>query len=95
MDELGWRATGEEHGERVVVRRARELDGSLALLGAIDVSSPAIDALQATALAAGARGAKLTGAGGGGCLLVLPPPDPAPLIAAFKIYQPLAVEVTS
>ena len=66
-----------------------------ALLGAIDVSSPAIDALQATALAAGARGAKLTGAGGGGCLLVLPPPDPAPLIAAFEIYQPLAVEVTS
>jgi len=66
-----------------------------ALLGAIDVSSPAIDALQAAALAAGARGAKLTGAGGGGCLLVRPPTNAAPLIAAFEIYQPLAVEVTS
>lgn len=64
-----------------------------ALLGAIDVSSPALDALQATAVAAGARGAKLTGAGGGGCLLTLPPADPTPLIAAFEIYQPLAVEV--
>ncbi|HEY0133603.1 MAG TPA: hypothetical protein VGB85_05970, partial [Nannocystis sp.] len=65
------------------------------LLGAIDVSSPALDALQVTALAAGARGAKLTGAGGGGCLLVLPPADPAPLIAAFEIYQPLSVEVSA
>ena len=64
-----------------------------ALLGAVDVSSPALDALQATALAAGARGAKLTGAGGGGCLLTLPPDDPTALIAAFEIYQPLAVEV--
>jgi len=66
-----------------------------ALLGAVDVSSPALDALQVTALAAGARGAKLTGAGGGGCLLVLPPANPAPLIAAFEIYEPLAVEVTA
>ncbi len=64
-----------------------------ALLAAVDVSSPALDALQAAAVAAGARGAKLTGAGGGGCLLVLPPADPAPLLAAFEIYQPLAVEV--
>lgn len=64
-----------------------------ALLGAIDVSSPALDTLQASALAAGARGAKLTGAGGGGCLLILPPADPAPLLAAFAAYQPLLVEV--
>ncbi len=63
------------------------------LLAAVDVSSPALDALQATALAAGARGAKHTGAGGGGCLLVLPPDDPAPLIAAFQTYEPLRVEV--
>ena len=44
-------------------------------------------------LAAGARGAKLTGAGGGGSLLVLPADDPVPLLDAFRIYTPLAVEV--
>ena len=64
-----------------------------ALLGAVDVSSPALDALQASALAAGALGAKLTGAGGGGCLLVLPPADPTALLAAFATYEPLLVEV--
>ena len=63
------------------------------LLGAIDVSSPALDALQASALAAGALGAKLTGAGGGGCLLILPPADPSALLAAFANYEPLLVEV--
>ena len=63
------------------------------LLGALDVSTPALDALQAASLTAGARGAKLTGAGGGGCLLTLPPADPGPLLEAFRIYTPLAVEV--
>jgi mevalonate kinase len=63
------------------------------LLGSIDVSTPALDALQAASLTAGARGAKLTGAGGGGCLLALPADDPAPLLEAFRIYTPLAVEV--
>ena len=63
------------------------------LLGAIDVSSPALDALQASALAAGALGAKLTGAGGGGTLLVLPPADPSALLAAFATYEPLLIEV--
>ncbi len=64
-----------------------------ALLGAIDVSSPALDTLQASALAAGARGAKLTGAGGGGCLLALPGDDPAPLLAAFAAHAPFAVQI--
>ncbi len=63
------------------------------LLGSIDVSTPVLDALQAATLAAGARGAKLTGAGGGGCLLALPADDPVPLLDAFRIYTPLAVEV--
>ncbi len=64
-----------------------------ALLAGLDVSSAALDALQAAALAAGARGAKLTGAGGGGCLLILPPADPAPLLAEFRVHAPLSVEV--
>ena len=68
-------------------------DVAHALLGGLDVSSAALDALQAAARAAGARGAKLTGAGGGGCLLALPPADPAPLLAAFRIHEPIALEV--
>jgi len=63
------------------------------LLSSLDVSAPALDALQAATLAAGARGAKLTGAGGGGSLLALPADDPVPLLDAFRIYSPLAVEV--
>lgn len=63
------------------------------LLAALDVSTPALDALQALALTAGARGAKLTGAGGGGCLLTLPAADPAALLDAFRSHTPLAVEV--
>lgn len=64
------------------------------LLASLDVSSPALDALQGAALAAGARGAKLTGAGGGGCLLVLPPDDPTEVVASMAIYSPLSVEVS-
>jgi mevalonate kinase len=64
-----------------------------ALLASLDVSSPALDALQAMAITAGARGAKLTGAGGGGCLLVLPPDDQTELVASMAIYSPLSVEV--
>lgn len=39
------------------------------------VTTPAIDALIARALAAGAQGAKVCGAGGGGCLFCIAPPD--------------------
>lgn len=41
------------------------------LLQALGVSTPELDATCARAMAAGALGAKLTGAGGGGCVLVL------------------------
>lgn len=39
------------------------------------VTTPAIDALIARATAAGAKAAKVCGAGGGGCLFCLAPPD--------------------
>ncbi len=39
------------------------------------VTTPAIDALVARAMAAGAQGAKVCGAGGGGCLFCIAPPD--------------------
>ena len=41
------------------------------LLRQIDVSTPALDRLVAEARRAGALGAKLTGAGGGGCIIAL------------------------
>jgi mevalonate kinase len=44
-------------------------------LAALGVSCPELDALCAGAARAGARGAKLTGAGGGGCVVALPGED--------------------
>lgn len=55
-----------------------------ALLGGLDVSSPILDELCYVARAAGAKGAKLTGAGGGGCILAVPPDPAAPLLEAFE-----------
>lgn len=43
------------------------------LLKALGVSTPVLDAACADALAAGAIGAKITGAGGGGCVIALVP----------------------
>ena len=45
------------------------------------VTTPAIDDLVARAAAAGATGAKVCGAGGGGCLFCYGPPDAKPAIA--------------
>ena len=44
------------------------------LLGELGVSTPALDGLVAAARAAGAYGAKLTGAGLGGAVIALTPP---------------------
>jgi mevalonate kinase len=68
---------------------------SHALLSGLDVSSRTLDELCATAREAGARGAKLTGAGGGGCILALPPDDPSPVLDAFRGrgLAPLVVDI--
>ncbi len=42
-----------------------------ALLRTLDLSTPALEVLRTVALDSGAYGAKVTGAGGGGCLVVL------------------------
>lgn len=72
------------------------------LLGAIGVSSPALDELCSTARSAGALGAKLTGAGGGGCIVCVPPDPstadrdehPTGLVRAFteRGLRPLLIE---
>jgi D-glycero-alpha-D-manno-heptose-7-phosphate kinase len=46
------------------------------------VTTPAIDAMLAAARGAGAWSGKVCGAGGGGCLICLGPPDRKPAIAA-------------
>ncbi|MEW6319779.1 MAG: GHMP kinase [Acidobacteriota bacterium] len=59
---------------------AREWDNRKRL--APGVSTPAIDGLVAAALAAGAGGAKVCGAGGGGCLCCLAEPSRVPAVRA-------------
>lgn len=54
------------------------------LLRACGVSTAELDALVDDALAAGARGAKLTGAGGGGAVIALPAGEAAALVAALE-----------
>ncbi|MBK8264047.1 MAG: mevalonate kinase [Nannocystis sp.] len=67
------------------------------LLSATGVSTPELDRLCALARAHGARGAKLTGAGGGGCLIALPPADPALLLQGLEAagLEPLAITITA
>lgn len=60
------------------------LDENHALLRQIGVSTPTLDGLVALARGAGARGAKLSGAGGGGVVLALVD-DPAPVLQAARL----------
>lgn len=53
------------------------------ILGRLGVSTERLDLCCRTARDAGALGAKLTGGGGGGCLIALTP-DPIPVIAALE-----------
>lgn len=55
------------------VRTGQSMHEAHSLLAYLGVSSPALDALVAAALEAGAYGAKLTGSGLGGCVLALVP----------------------
>lgn len=51
------------------------MDVDHGLLSAVGVSNDALERLIYAARRAGAYGAKLTGAGGGGCMIALTPPD--------------------
>jgi mevalonate kinase len=60
------------------------MDLNQMLLSGLMVSSEAIEAACETARRAGALGAKLTGAGGGGCVVALADLDPAPILGAWR-----------
>jgi mevalonate kinase len=62
------------------------LDLNQMLLSGLFVSTPEIEQMCSTARAAGAVGAKLTGAGGGGCVVALveDPPRAEAVLAAWK-----------
>jgi mevalonate kinase len=61
------------------------MDRAHARLGELGVSTPQLDALCEAARAAGARGAKLTGAGGGGAVIAIAARDrEAAVLAAWK-----------
>ncbi|OGQ26311.1 MAG: mevalonate kinase [Deltaproteobacteria bacterium RBG_16_71_12] len=62
------------------------MDLNQGYLNALGVSTPAIEALCATARERGALGAKLSGAGGGGAVIALVEDDPAPVVRAFEAH---------
>jgi mevalonate kinase len=62
----------------------RILDAAHGLLAALRVSSPELDALVHDARAAGAIGAKLTGAGGGGAVIALAPGHERDVLARWR-----------
>ncbi len=63
------------------------------LLSGLGVGDPALDRLVMLAARHGCSGAKLTGAGGGGCVVALPPEDPAALRSACAELGVLPLEV--
>lgn len=60
------------------------MDLNQMLLSGLMVSTEGIEAACDTARRAGALGAKLTGAGGGGCVIALADRDPEPILAAWR-----------
>jgi mevalonate kinase len=60
------------------------LDLNQMLLAGLFVSTPEIESACAIARSSGALGAKLTGAGGGGCVIALADGDPEPILKAWR-----------
>jgi mevalonate kinase len=75
----------------------RILDTSHGLLAALRVSSPELDALVHDARAAGAIGAKLTGAGGGGAVIALAPGHERDVLARWRAagFEGFLAEIAS
>jgi mevalonate kinase len=84
--ELGAAATqGAEHVVAGDLHRLGPLlTAAHRTLATFGISTPALDGLVDDALAAGALGAKLTGAGGGGAVIALAPGREADVLAAWQ-----------
>ena len=65
-------------------RMGAAMDRNQRLLAALGLSSPTIDTMVRLAKQAGALGAKLTGAGGGGCVLAFAPGHEDAVIEAWR-----------
>jgi mevalonate kinase len=75
---------GDALGKGDVDGLGRTFDAAHGLLCALRVSGPELDAMVHTARAAGAVGAKLTGAGGGGAVIALAPGHERDVLARWK-----------
>jgi len=106
-NEPGWEATLTEfvdvvsEGQTAIERGelsglGRAFDRCQALLSAWNVSTPVLDAMCAQAREAGALGAKLTGGGGGGCMIALVSgeEDAAQVLQALRAMGREAFETT-
>ncbi len=81
-------ATLVQNGARALARGdgrslGRLMDANHAHLATLKLSTPRTDALCRAAREAGAFGAKLTGGGGGGCVIALPGPSEVAICAAW------------
>lgn len=85
----GWfRAAEVEDGQpsdELLDELGHSMDVNHGLLSAIGVSARSLDEMVWAAREAGARGAKMTGAGGGGCIVALPEGDVATIERALEV----------
>lgn len=78
------RAGGEAIERGDLPRLGALMDVNQGLLSALSVSTPELEHLVGVARRAGAMGAKLTGAGGGGCVIALAPDREEAVAAALR-----------
>lgn len=100
LDAIGQCGLNATHAlaDRDLPRLGELMNINHGLLKSLGVSSPILDEMCSTALRVGALGAKLTGAGGGGCIVAIPGPEPTDrdtLLTAFREdgFHPLALDI--